>query len=88
MAATESYSLFPPNITCLVNREVVGIVTKIDEPKADVLQAERWLRLAGCNKIFRVNAKEGDGISDILEYLKEDGEVLPWERQEKQQKNQ
>ncbi len=88
MAATESYSLFPPNITCLVNREVVGIITKIDDPKADIGQAERWLKLAGCKKIFRVNAVEGEGISEILEYLREDGELLPWERQEKQQKNQ
>ena len=33
IAADDDYSLFPPNITCMVNREVIGIVTKID--KAD-----------------------------------------------------
>ena len=28
LAATEPYSLYPPNITCMVNREVVGIMTR------------------------------------------------------------
>ncbi|MEG0228908.1 MAG: EutP/PduV family microcompartment system protein, partial [Lachnospiraceae bacterium] len=51
ISATEPYSLFPPNITCMANREVIGIVTKIDEPKANRDRAERWLRLAGCKKI-------------------------------------
>ena len=34
LAANEPYSLFPPNITCMVNRDVIGIVTKIDAPDA------------------------------------------------------
>ncbi|MGN0308462.1 MAG: EutP/PduV family microcompartment system protein [Lachnospiraceae bacterium] len=80
MGATEPFSLYPPNITCMVNRDVIGIVTKIDKPKADVKQAERWLRLAGCKIIFRVNSKTGEGIYELLEYLKEPGDVMPWEK--------
>ena len=34
LSATEPYSLYPPNITSMVNREVVGIVTKINEKGA------------------------------------------------------
>ncbi len=68
IAANDDYSLFPPNITCLVNREVVGVVTKID--KASPERAERWLRLSGCKKIFYVNSKSGEGVSDIIEHLK------------------
>lgn len=68
IAANDDYSLFPPNITCLVNREVVGVVTKID--KASPERAERWLRLSGCKKIFFVNSKSGEGVSDIIEHLK------------------
>lgn len=79
VAATEPYCLFPPNITCMANREVVGIVTKIDKPDADVEQATRWLQLAGCKKIFYVNSKNNDGVVDILEYLREEGDVMPWE---------
>ena len=80
LAANEPYSLYPPNITCMVNREVIGIVTKIDREDADVVQAERWLRLTGCKKIFFVNSKANEGIAEILEYLREPGDILPWEK--------
>ena len=80
LAANEPYSLYPPNITCMVNREVIGIVTKIDREDADVAQAERWLRLTGCKKIFFVNSKANEGIAEILEYLREPGDILPWEK--------
>lgn len=68
IAADDDYSLFPPCITCLVNREVIGIVTKID--RADSKRAEQWLRLSGCKKVFFVNSKSGEGVSDIIEHLK------------------
>jgi len=69
VAATESYCLFPPNITCMVNREVIGIVTKINDPKADRALAERWLRGAGCERIFYVDSVTGEGVGEILEYI-------------------
>lgn len=78
LAANEPYSLFPPNITCMANRDVIGIVTKIDEEGADPAQAERWLRLAGCETIFFVNSTNQEGIPKILEYLSEEGDILPW----------
>ena len=68
VAADEDYSLFPPNITCLVNREVIGIVTK--EDKGDPERARRWLNLAGCKKVFFVNSRTGKGANEILEHLK------------------
>lgn len=79
LAANEPYSLYPPNITCMVNRDVIGIVTKIDRADADPHQAEKWLRLTGCKKIFFVNSTANEGVSDILEYLREPGDVMPWE---------
>ena len=71
LSATEPFSLYPPCITCMCNRDVVGIVTKINDPKADPDRAERWLRLAGCKTVFFVDSKTGQGVSDILEYLRE-----------------
>ena len=68
-SAIEPFSIFPPNVACMVNREVIGIVTKIDKPGADPALAASWLRNAGCEKIFFVNSKERDGIDMILEYL-------------------
>ena len=81
-SATEPYSLYPPCITSTVNRDTIGIVTKINDPKANVKRAENWLRLAGCKKIFFVDSKNGEGVSDILEYLREEGDVMPWELDE------
>ena len=75
-AATESYTLFPPNITCMVNRDVIGIVTKINHSKADRALAERWLTNAGCSKIFFVDSVTGEGVDELLQYL-----CLPLERQ-------
>ncbi len=81
LSATEPYSLYPPCITGMVNRDVIGIVTKVDLEAGDPKKAERWLRLAGCKKIFFVNSKGNQGVAEILEYLREDGDVMPWERE-------
>lgn len=80
LSATEPYSLYPPCCTAMCNREVVGIVTKIHDKRANVEQAKRWLRLTGCKKIFCVDSKNHEGIPEILEYLKQETDVLPWEQ--------
>ena len=67
IAANDDYSLFPPCITCLVNREVIGIVTKID--KADPSRAENWLRLSGCKTVFHVNSLTGEGVTEVLHHI-------------------
>jgi ethanolamine utilization protein EutP len=69
LSANEPYSIFSPGITSLVNREVVGIISGIDKPDANVERVERWLRLAGCKKIFPVSAVTGEGLSDIIAFL-------------------
>ena len=74
LSANEPYSIFSPCITSLVNREVVGIITGIDKPDANVERVERWLRLAGCKKIFPLSAYTGEGIKDLLNYLREEGD--------------
>ena len=68
-AATEPYTLFPPNITCMVNRDVIGIVTKVNHPKADRALAKRWLANAGCSMIFFVDSLTGEGVDELLQYL-------------------
>lgn len=69
LSATEEYSLYPPCVTAASNREVIGIVTQIDRPDANPERAERWLRLAGCKKIFFVNSKSGEGLDELYDYL-------------------
>ena len=81
LSSTEQYSLYPPCVTPMANREVVGIVTKIDVEGGDPQRAERWLRLAGCKKIFFVDSKHNVGVTELLEYLREEGDVMPWEEE-------
>ena len=69
-SATEPYSLFGPNITCMANREVIGIITKIDRPDANVPMVRQWLEDAGCEKIFAVSSVTREGIDELVEYLK------------------
>ncbi|MEG0766721.1 MAG: EutP/PduV family microcompartment system protein [Clostridia bacterium] len=69
LSATEPLSLYGPCITSQANREVVGIVTKIDAPGARPDRAEAWLRLAGCKRIFRVSARTGEGMAQLCAYL-------------------
>lgn len=80
-SSTEPYSLYPPCCAAVCNRDVIGIVTKIDDPKGDPKRAERWLRLAGCKNIFHVNSKTGEGVWEIINYLREGGDVMPWEEE-------
>lgn len=70
---------FPHASPAWPNREVIGIVTKIHNPQANVKLATSWLQLAGCKKIFYVDSKQQEGIPEILEYLREEGDVMPWE---------
>ena len=69
ISATENYSLFPPCVTCMVNREVIGIVTKSEEEGANPDRAENWLRLSGCKKVFRIDSVTGYGINELISYL-------------------
>ena len=87
ISATEPFSLYPPNVTAQANREVVGIVTKCDHWAGNPEQAAEWLRLAGCKKIFMTSSFTGEGIADIISYLKEEHETLPWEEVKAQYDN-
>ncbi|HCA28661.1 MAG TPA: ethanolamine utilization protein EutP [Ruminococcaceae bacterium] len=69
ISAQEPYSIYNPNIAGMVNREVVGIVTKTDIKTGNAERAERWLRLAGCKKVFRVSLISGEGIDRLLNDL-------------------
>ena len=71
IGADEPFCVFPPCCTCLVNRPVIGIISGIDRDRANVEQAERWLKLCGCEKIFPCSSYTGEGLTDIIDYLRE-----------------
>ena len=68
ISADDDYSLFPPNVAPMINRDVIGIVTKID--RADPARAEGWLRLSGCRRVFLVDSHTGRGIEELKAYLR------------------
>ena len=72
VASNEPYSMFPPNITCMVNRDVIGIVSKIGDEDGRCDLAEQWLKNSGCSHIFFVDSITGEGVDEILKYLKND----------------
>lgn len=69
LSATEDYSLYPPCVTSQCNREVIGIVTKIDAKGANPERAEAWLRLAGCKTVYRVSSRTKEGLNDIISHI-------------------
>ncbi|MBR2916157.1 MAG: EutP/PduV family microcompartment system protein [Clostridia bacterium] len=81
--ATEPYSLYPPCITGMCNREVIGIVTKINDEDANVERAKNWLRLAGCQTIFPVDSVTGEGVDAIRNYLLQEKVIKNHKNKEK-----
>lgn len=78
-SATEPFSLYPPNLVSVSNRDIIGIVTKIDHWAAEPELAAQWLRLAGCKKIIYTSSYTGEGIQEIKDYLAEPVRKLTWE---------
>ena len=69
--ATEEESYIPPNFSCAFCKEVIGIITKINQvsnPKR-LDRAVETLRNAGASKIFKIDTIDDVGVIDLLEYL-------------------
>ena len=73
-ASRKPESLLVPQNAGSNVKKVIGIVSGIDKPDANVERVTRWLKLAGCKRIFPVSAVTGEGLSDIIAYLNEDEE--------------
>lgn len=69
VAADEPFSLFTPNCNAFLNRPLIGIVTKIDSPYANVPMVRQWLENCCCEKIFYINNMTGDGLGELRKYL-------------------
>lgn len=71
-AADEPYNLFSPSLRSFILRPIIGIITKVDSPYANVPMVRQWLINAGCERIFMVNNVTREGIEELLQYLEED----------------
>ena len=67
---------FNPAINGVVNRPMIGIITKINAPGANVPMVWQWLAEAGCERIFPVDSLTGEGIAELREYLMQEKEIL------------
>ena len=71
-AADEPYNLFGPGGRSFILRPLIGIITKVDSPYANIPMVRQWLINAGCERIFLINNVTREGIDELMEYLSED----------------
>lgn len=68
--ATSKTSYFPPNYFLMFPQHTIGVITKLDDPTANVQQAKQFLQKAGVlDEIFCVSALAGKGIPELRDYL-------------------
>ena len=69
MAADEPFSVFEAACQSFVTRPLIGIITKIDSPYANIPMVRQWLINSGCDPIFLVNNETREGIPELINYL-------------------
>ena len=84
-AADEPYSLFSPSLRSFILRPLIGIITKIDSPYANIPMVRQWLINAGCERIFLINNVTREGIDELMDYLEEDLPRLTFEQAREKQ---
>lgn len=87
VAADEPFPIFEPGCQCFTNRPLIGIITKIDSPLANIPRARLWLTNSGCCKIFEVNNATREGVDKLIEYLQEEPLKMDWKRARERQKH-
>lgn len=86
-AADEPFNLFGPSSSCFIQRPLIGIITKIDSPYANIPMVRQWLVEAGCEKIFLVNNVTREGIAELMDYLKDDFPKMTLEQAKQKQRS-
>ena len=71
-AANEPFNLFSDGSRNFLLRPLIGIITKVDSPHANIPMVRQWMENMGCERIFMVNNKTREGISELMDYLKDD----------------
>ena len=80
------FSVFEANCQCFTNRPLIGIITKIDSPYANVPMVRNWMVNSGCERIFEVSNLTREGIQELLDYLQEDPVRLTLEQAKARQR--
>lgn len=67
--ATRASCQIPPCFASMFNRHVIGVITKIDLPNANLSRARRFLQQAGVKEIFCVSLAQHTGIKELAARL-------------------
>ena len=79
-AADEPFNLFSASLRSFILRPLIGVITKIDSPYANIEMVRQWMINAGCERIFMINNTTREGIEELLEYLEDDFPKLTLEQ--------
>ena len=79
-AADEPFNLFSASLRSFILRPLIGVITKIDSPYANIEMVRQWMINAGCERIFMINNATREGIEELLEYLEDDFPKLTLEQ--------
>ena len=71
MSADEPYCLFSPNMVSMCNRELIGIITGIDKPHANLPRVTNWLKQTGVKRIFYLSSVTGEGVEELKSFLRD-----------------
>lgn len=80
MAADEPFGVFEPNCNCYTNRPLIGIITRINSPYANVPMVRNWMENSCCERIFEIDSATGEGLDELKEYLDGDPVKLTWQQ--------
>ena len=71
VGADEPFSIVPQGLPSALNRPFIGIITKVESPKANLPMVRQWLIEAGCERIFELDSVTGAGLQELKDYLME-----------------
>ena len=63
--AARSTCQMPPAFAAMFNRRVLGVISKIDAPDANLERARKFLLNTGVREILSVSAKQGWGLDEL-----------------------
>ena len=80
MAADEPFPIFEFDCQCFTNRPLIGIITKIHSPFANIPMVRQWMENSGCDPVFEVDNSTGEGLDELKAYLSVDSPHLTWQQ--------
>ncbi len=85
MAADEPFSVFEADCQCYTNRPLIGIITRINSPFANVPMVRNWMMISGCERIFEVDSVTREGLDELIAYLDEEIPHQTWRQAQAKQ---